>query len=101
MKVLTVVAVVLMLGLAACVLSRSVDAQAVIMNGDGAADLPRINVQVWAKGYAPVDCGKYFSRAAAEREKRTPNWNASMTDTSLFWACMEINRQVNAQEGKQ
>lgn len=55
-----------------------------------------ISLQVWAKSWKEEDCGKWYALAIKEREQKTPNTMLSMTDTNLFWACMEVNRQVNA-----
>lgn len=55
-----------------------------------------ISLQVWAKSWKEEDCGKWYALAIAERQQKTPNVMLGMTDTNLFWACMEVNRQVNA-----
>lgn len=59
------------------------------------SDPPKISVQVWAKAWKEEDCGKWYALAIAERQQKTPNTMLSMTDTNLFWACLEMNRHVN------
>lgn len=66
----------------------------------GDTEFVPINIQVWAKDYPTVDCGKYSTRAMAERETVKSGNNAAGTnlvlmDSTLFWMCLEVNRQVN------
>ncbi len=61
---------------------------------------PTFAVQVWAKQYHEDDCGAHYVNATKERLKSNPNWPKIMTDTNLFWACLELNRQVNGNKEK-